>query len=240
MRVDKYLVVNGFFESRNRALEAIKENRVLIDQKIAKASDKVREDSIITIKDSKFYVSRGAKKLESFLEDHFIDFLNKRVLDIGASSGGFTQIALEKGAKEVVAVDVGIDQLHYTLKENNKVLSFEGVDIRDFNGGLFDIILADLSFISLEFIIPHLDRFIKDNSDIILLFKPQFEVGKNVKRNKKGVVKDDRAINEALERFKDRLNKNNFLIVSYQKSKISGKSGNIEYFFHIRKRVDRK
>jgi len=235
MRLDNYLVENGFFESRNKAQEAIKSGKVLVDNTtITKPSFKVTSNNI-KVKQNKFYVSRAAKKLEEYLKEFFIDFKDKRVLDVGSSTGGFTQIALENGAKSVDCVDVGSNQLHPTLRENSKVNVYENMDIRDFKGEKYDIIISDVSFISLLKIVNSINHLAKNNTIITLLFKPQFEVGKDAKRDKRGVVQDKEAIKIAKENFLKETQKLNWTLLDNKVSKISGKEGNIEEFFTFKK-----
>jgi 23S rRNA (cytidine1920-2'-O)/16S rRNA (cytidine1409-2'-O)-methyltransferase len=233
-RLDKYLVEQNYFESRNRAIDAIKRGKIFVDGKQAKPSTKCNNNSNIDIDNEKFYVSRASKKLELFLEEYHIELKNKRALDIGSSTGGFVQILLEHGVKSVSAVDVGSNQLHYSLRDNTKVKIFEETDIRDFqNDTPFDIVTCDVSFISILQIIDDINRLSK--SDMILLFKPQFEVGRGVKRNSRGVVVDKRAIKEAIERFESKTSDLKWKLCYSTPSKLSGKSGNIEFVYHFRK-----
>ncbi len=154
----------------------------------------------------------------------------KRALDIGSSTGGFVQILLENGVKEIFAVDVGDNQLHKSLREDKRVRVFENCDIREFKANkLFDIITCDISFISILNILKSIDRVSK--RDIIILFKPQFEVGKGVKRNKKGVVLDNKAIDSARENFEKATQDLGLETSKEFKIKIAGKSGNIEYLY---------
>jgi 23S rRNA (cytidine1920-2'-O)/16S rRNA (cytidine1409-2'-O)-methyltransferase len=233
-RLDKYLVEQNYFESRNRAIDAIKRGKIFVDGKQAKPSTKCNNNSNIDIDNEKFYVSRASKKLELFLEEYHIELKNKRALDIGSSTGGFVQILLEHGVKSVSAVDVGSNQLHYSLRDNTKVKIFEETDIRDFqNDTPFDIVTCDVSFISILQIIDDINRL--SRSDMILLFKPQFEVGRGVKRNSRGVVVDKRAIKEAIERFESKTSDLKWKLCYSTPSKLSGKSGNIEFVYHFRK-----
>ena len=121
MRLDKYLVEEGYFESRNRAHDAIKAGQVMLDGKKPKPSAKIDENSLVKVADEKFYVSRAARKLENFLAEYAIEFKDKNALDIGSSTGGFAQIVLENGVASLSCVDVGSDQLHISLRENEKV-----------------------------------------------------------------------------------------------------------------------
>ncbi|MCH9739367.1 MAG: TlyA family RNA methyltransferase [Epsilonproteobacteria bacterium] len=234
MRVDKYLVEQGYFESRNRALDAIKRGKVFVDGKVAKPSTKCDENSQIDIDSEKFYVSRAAKKLELFLAEYPIELKDRRALDIGSSTGGFVQILLENEVNSVTAVDVGSNQLHHSLKENPKVDIYEETDIREFQTDKpFDIVTCDVSFISILQIIDDIDRL--SGSDMILLFKPQFEVGRNVKRDSRGVVVDEKAIALTKEKFETKTSDLGWELCYSTPSQLAGKSGNIEYVYHFRK-----
>ncbi len=232
MRLDSYLVKYDYFESRNRAQEAIKESRVKVDNKIIKKpSFKVGNALSIEVEKSKFYISRAARKLEEYLKEYSLDFKGKRVLDIGSSTGGFTQIALEMGSKSVDCVDVGTDQLHHSLRDRDDVNIYENVDIRDFSALKYDLIISDVSFISLLLIIDKIDNLIKNNGVILLLFKPQFEVGVGIKRDSKGVVIDNYAINYSRNNFLAKCKELGWKLFDNRFSKVSGKEGNVEEFF---------
>ena len=234
MRLDKYLVEQGYFESRNRAIDAIKRGKVFVNGKAAKASTKCDDDSTIDIDSEKFYVSRAAKKLELFLKNYPINLQGKRALDIGSSTGGFVQILLEHGVSSVTAVDVGSNQLHHTLRENPKVIIFEEMDIRTFQSNKpFDIVTCDVSFISIVQIIEDIDRL--SNNEMILLFKPQFEVGRGVKRDSRGVVIDKVAITASKEHFEKKAREFGWKIYYSTPSQLAGKFGNIEYIYHFTK-----
>lgn len=233
-RLDKYLVEQGYFESRNRALDAIKRGKVFVDGKVAKASYKCDENSNIDIDQEKFYISRAAKKLELFLEEYPLKLNGKRALDIGSSTGGFVQILLENEVASVACVDVGSNQLHHSLRDNPKVDIFEETDIRDFEPSEpFAVVTCDVSFISILQIIDAIDRL--SAGDMILLFKPQFEVGRNVKRDSRGVVVNQEAIEEAQETFEVKTRELGWVLCYHTASKLAGKSGNIEYIYHFRK-----
>ena len=235
MRLDSYLVEQGYFESRNRAQEAIKNGLISINNKVVnKASFKVDDSIKIDIKKTKFYVSRAAKKLEGYLSEFNIDFTKKAVLDVGSSTGGFTQIVLEAGAKSVDCVDVGSNQLHDSLRKKEEVKVYEETDIRDFKGKEYDIIVSDVSFISLLKIIFYINNLIKSNGIIVLLFKPQFEVGVGVKRDSKGVVIDKYAINRAKKNFLEACKELGWILLDSRVSLVAGKEGNIEEFYTFR------
>jgi len=233
-RLDKYLVENNHFESRNRAIDAIKRGKVFVDGKKAKPSTQCDENSNIDIDSEKFYVSRASKKLELFLEEYPMDLKGKIALDIGSSTGGFVQILLENEVKSVTAVDVGSNQLHQSLRDNPKIKVFEETDIRAFKTDeIFEIVTCDVSFISILHIIDDIDRL--SDRDMVLLFKPQFEVGRNVKRDSHGVVIDDKAIKIAIESFENRTSELGWNLCYSTISKLAGKSGNVEYIYHFRK-----
>jgi len=236
VRLDSYLVQESYFESRNRAKEAIKDLRVKVDgEVIKKPSFNVEDSAKVEVESSKFYISRAARKLEEYLKEFEINFNGAKVLDIGSSTGGFTQIALEKGAKRVDCVDVGSNQLHHLLRENNKVNIYEETDIRDFNGFDYDIVISDVSFISLLKIIDKIDNIVNKDATILLLFKPQFEVGLGVKRDSKGVVKDLKAIKRAREIFLLSCRNLGWELLDSRDSRVAGKEGNIEEFFAFKK-----
>jgi len=233
-RLDKYLVEYGHFESRNRAAEAIKSGVVTVDNTKAKASQKVDEHSHIEIENQKFYVSRAAKKLEGFLATHPIDIGNKNALDIGSSTGGFAQILLESGIATLDCVDVGRDQLHHSLRDHPNLSLHEDTDIRAFTSNRkYDIITCDVSFISILQIIDHIDQLADIGTDIIILYKPQFEVGRVAKRDSRGVVIDTQAITKCTEEFKAHTQKLEWSLITYAPSTLSGKEGNMEYLYHF-------
>ena len=234
MRLDKYLVEEGYFESRNRANDAIKAGQVMVDGKKAKASAKIDENSMVEVEDAKFYVSRAARKLEDFLDEYSMDFKGKRALDIGASTGGFAQILLENDVTSLSCVDVGKDQLHISLRQNDKLSLFEQTDIREFQSDEgFDLITCDVSFISILKIIDDIDRLSQSGTDIIILYKPQFEVGKDVKRDSRGVVQDIDAIARRKEEFEAEVVKLGWVEKYQALSQVQGKEGNQEYLYHF-------
>ena len=234
MRLDEYLFEKGYVTSRNKAKELIKNKKIKVNGKtVTKPSLKVDNPDIEIMQ--KVYVSRAAWKLKNYLDKYNISFENKSVIDVGSSTGGFSEVALEKGAKKVVCVDVGNNQLHSKIRQNPKVEVYENTDIRDFEyDSKFDILVSDVSFISLLKIFDKLSAL---SDEMILLFKPQFEVGKDVKRDKRGVVIDKEAIDKARENFENYISKK-FEILRSEESSIKGKEGNIEYIYHLRRKVD--
>jgi len=234
MRLDKYLVEEGYFESRNRAHDAIKSGKVKVNGKVPKVSTKIDEKSSVDVEDEKFYVSRAARKLENFLAEYPMDFKGKRALDIGSSTGGFAQIVLENSVETLSCVDVGKNQLHISLRQNEKLSLFEETDIREFESAKgFELITCDVSFISILKITDDIDRLSQNGTDIVILYKPQFEVGKDVKRDSKGVVQDVDAIARRKEEFEAEAKKLGWDEKYQSESKVTGKEGNQEYLYHF-------
>jgi 23S rRNA (cytidine1920-2'-O)/16S rRNA (cytidine1409-2'-O)-methyltransferase len=234
-RLDSYLVEKSLCESRNKAQTIIKKGLVSVnDELVTKSSLKVEESDKVTIQEHKQYVSRAAFKLLEFLEELDLDIKEKLALDIGSSTGGFTQVLLEGGVKRVSAVDVGTDQLHKSLREDSRVDVYESCDIRNFSSKeLFDLVVSDVAFISLLHILDDVDRLA--TQDIVLLFKPQFEVGREVKRDKNGVVVDKKAILNAMVKFEDTCALKGWELVQKSPSKLTGKDGNLEYCYYFHK-----
>ncbi len=233
-RLDLFLSQNGFTQSRNRAKELIKNSLVLVDGKIVNRASYMVDDPEIQIISHNSYVSRAGEKLKGFLEAHPIDIEDKICLDIGSSTGGFVEVLLEYGAKEVIALDVGRGQLHPKLREHPKVISKEGCDIREYKPKTpFEVVSCDLSFIGSKNFLEYVDRV--SDRDIIILFKPQFEVGVEAKRDRKGVVKDEEAIILASKAFEARSHALGWSLVTKMESTLRGKEGNIEIFYHFRK-----
>lgn len=235
MRLDLYLTKYFNIQSRNKASELIKAKKVKVDEKIvSKPSFIVSQDHKIEVLEDEFYVSRAAYKLKYFVEEFQIQIKDKEALDIGSSTGGFTQILLEKGAKSVVCVDVGSNQLHERIKDDKRIIFYENQDIRTFKSeNKFEIVTCDVSFISILNIIEDIDSQAKN--EIIILFKPQFEVGTNVKRDKKGVVKDSKAITKSRDKFLDACKLLGWNLKACAKSKLEGKDGNEEELFYFEK-----
>ncbi len=235
MRLDNYLVAKGSVESRNKAQQIIKEGLVCVNEKLMKKpAHKIEADDLVTIEKHKSYVSRAAYKLLYFLEEIDLDVSGKCALDIGSSTGGFTQVLLEQGVSAVSCVDVGHDQLHSSLREDARVKVFEGCDIRKFSSEKeFDLVASDVAFISLLYILDDVERLA--SCEIILLFKPQFEVGREAKRDKNGVVLDKKAIANAMRRFEDACRLKNWQLVQKSPSQLSGKEGNVEWCYYFKK-----
>ncbi|MDD2829666.1 MAG: TlyA family RNA methyltransferase [Sulfuricurvum sp.] len=228
MRLDSYLVECGLVESRNKAQQLIKDHAVSVDGKIIdKVSFEADETMKIEIADVAQYVSRAAIKLKGFLPFTEWEIKGVDALDIGSSTGGFTQILLEEGVNSVTCVDVGSDQLHPSLRGDVRVSVHENTDIRNFvSEKPYELVTCDVAFIPLELILESIDTLASKN--IILLFKPQFQVGREVKRDKNGVVKDNSAIGKAMIRFEDTCSLLGWKIIAKEVAHIAGKEGNQE------------
>ena len=235
MRLDQYLVQNGFYDSRSKAQNAIKNGDILVNGLKPKSSCDVSEkDEIEVVSNSCPYVSRGGLKLLCAIEEFKLDFNDKVVLDIGASTGGFTDCALKHNAKLVYSIDVGSSQLHPTLKTNPKVISYENTNILDFKCDThFDFIVMDVSFVSIEYLLQGICNFISDDTIFIALIKPQFEL--DGKRFKNGIVKDYHLWLDAICNVSDALNLKGLSIYKLVKSKIKGGDGNQEFLALIKK-----
>jgi 23S rRNA (cytidine1920-2'-O)/16S rRNA (cytidine1409-2'-O)-methyltransferase len=239
MRLDLYLAKYYNIQSRNKANELIKNKKVKVNNKIiTKPSFKINNKNInLEILEENVYVSRSALKLKYFLFE-LTDLVleNKIALDIGSSAGGFTQILLENKIKNITCVDIGSNQLHNSIKDDNRIIIKENQDIRDFKSDVkFDIVVCDVSFISIHNIIKSINNLAL--KDIIILFKPQYEVGKNIKRNKTGVVQDKKAIQIQRDRFINKALDLKWNLRYSSLSKISGKNGNIEELFYFTKDI---
>ncbi len=230
IRLDQYLVENNLVDSRNKAQQLIKDSKVKVNKKvITKPSFKVSDESV-ELDDEYVYVSRAAYKLKNFLPLLPFDVGGMNALDIGSSTGGFTEVLLMNGVNSVTSVDVGSSQLHEKLLNDPRVHSVENTDIRDFKSDKpFELVTCDVSFISLQHILEAIDTLCSQY--MILLFKPQFEVGKQVKRDKNGVVTDNKAISAAMMKFEDACTLLGWKKVAMEASSITGKEGNVEYCY---------
>ena len=235
IRLDIYLTSHPEIQSRNKASELIKNKKIKIDGVIiTKPSFKVEDSMEIEILEEQFYVSRSAYKLKYFLYEIDIKIEAKDCIDIGSSTGGFTQILLQNNPKSVSCVDVGTNQLHSTIKDDKRLKIFENTDIRKFiTEDKFDIVTCDVSFISILNILNDINRL--SNKDIIILYKPQYEVGADVKRNRAGVVQDPLAIRIVRDKFISESFKLGWKLEHSSLSKVAGKEGNIEELFYFKK-----
>lgn len=231
-----FLVAEKENISRNKAQSLIKEGIVFVNGKMVnRPAFEVEDEGKITIEKHDAYVSRGAYKLLKGLDEFEVSVEGKMVLDMGASTGGFTQVALLRGASQVLSVDVGRGELNEALKNNSKVVNMEGRDIRTLTKDEVEgvnLVVGDLSFISLKNILPHVKMLLGD-VQMILLFKPQFECGKEIARKCRGVVKDKNIHKKLLKEFIGELDILGYELSGITFSPIKGGSGNIEYLMHL-------
>lgn len=234
MRLDHYLVQKQIAPTRSKAQQMIKEGLVKVGGvTVMKPACTVENDNVAVEQHTR-YVSRAALKLKNFLPHLPFEVHGMSTLDVGASTGGFTQVLLEENAKSVDTVDVGTDQLHAALREDHRVRCFEQTDIRAFNATApYDLVVSDVSFISLLHILDSVDRLAA--RWIVLLFKPQFEVGREAKRNAKGVVQDEKAIKLAQWRFENACEALGWRPIARQDASIAGKEGNREQCYCFEK-----
>lgn len=253
IRLDNLLLELGFFDSREKARTCIMSNGVHIASKLENKAGKQinlkkfyeafdQDPNYIKVEDKLMpYVSRGAFKLEAAFKEFSLDFSNKKILDIGASTGGFIDFALQHGAASAIALDVGFGQLHYKLQEDSRVLNLEKTNFRTWNGGVdesflpLDMVVTDVSFISLITILEKLKElylesniFTKEDLLAIVLLKPQFEAGKEIMDKCQGVIKDEKIRNEVCQKAKEKITELGFKILCETQSPIKGAKGNLE------------
>lgn len=242
MRLDSLLVEKGLCQSRERAKALIMSGNVFIgNERFDKAGQSVPIDSEVTIKGGELkYVSRGGLKLEKAIELYGLDLTDKICMDIGASTGGFTDCMLKNGAKKVFAVDVGYGQLAWSLRTDERVHNMERTNIRYVTteqiGTNLDFASIDVSFISLTLVLPVLYKLLNDEGEGLCLIKPQFEAGRE-KVGKKGVVREISTHIEVCKKIYDFLTTNGFIVIGATFSPIKGPEGNIEYLYYIKKAV---
>ena len=240
-RLDSELVRRKLARSRDDARELIESKSVLVNGLIVtKVASLVSEDASIALKgEREEFVSRGARKLLGALEHFEISSLEgARVLDAGASTGGFTEVLLRRGALQIYAVDVGYGQLAWSLQSNPQVLVMDRTNVRDLTvemvNGKVDLIVADLSFISLTTVLPVFASLIKDEGEMLLMVKPQFEVGRE-ELGSGGVVREPALRRKAVEHVADSAWKIGFGVKGVVASPLPGPAGNVEYFLWLRK-----
>lgn len=238
-RADLVLVARGVFESRAKAQAAIAAGLVTADgAPVRKPSDLIAEEAAIEASPAHPYVSRGGVKLAAALDAFAIDPGGWACLDVGASTGGFTDLLLRRGAARVHAVDVGRGQLHPTLAADPRVISLEATDIRQAGERLppdaFDLVTVDVSFVSLKQILAHLIQYMKKSSQLILLIKPQFEVGpRGLGRG--GIVRDDALRRASAQEIQALAADLGFHVQDVIPSPISGGDGNREFLLGARR-----
>ncbi|OGL34553.1 hypothetical protein A3F65_02840 [Candidatus Saccharibacteria bacterium RIFCSPHIGHO2_12_FULL_47_16b] len=233
-RLDKELVNRGLVTNRSQAENYIKLGYVEVDGKIIKKSGYfIHNYQKIKLNKKQKYVSRGGLKLEAANNKFKVSFKNKLVIDVGSSTGGFTDYALQHGAQKVVAIDVGTDQMHPKLRQTSKIELHEKTDIRNFKPkNKPDLILVDLSFISLRLVLPHLHQISGSKTKLIVLFKPQFETKRD--QINRGIVKNDRIRRQIIKQFETWIKKL-FKVADKMDSEVSGTHGNLERFYYLQK-----
>lgn len=242
-RLDVEMVRRGLAASREKAKEQIKSGCVFVDGACAaKASMAVGEDAVIESRAEVLpYVSRGGLKLAKAIESFSLSLEGKICMDIGASTGGFTDCMLQNGAAKIYAVDVGHDQLAPALRKDTRVVCMEGTNIRYVQtediGEAVLFASVDVSFISLTLVLPVLARLLKEGGEAVCLVKPQFEAGRD-KVGKKGVVRDAKVHREVLERVTMAAQAEGFLVLHLDYSPVKGPEGNIEYLMHLKKKAN--
>ena len=241
-RLDVLLVSKGFFDSREKAKRAIMAGLVFIGQeRYDKAGTMVPEDADIHVKgDTCPYVSRGGLKLEKSIKTWDLDLEGNVCMDIGSSTGGFTDCMLQNGASKVYALDVGTNQLAYSLRVDPRVVVMEKTNIRDLDTDSFeklDFISIDVSFISLNLVLPVASRLLKEGGQMVALVKPQFEAGRE-KVGKGGIVRDKSVHREVVENVVKYAENADLRPCGLSYSPITGAKGNIEYLLYMKKTSD--
>lgn len=243
-RLDVLLIERGFFDSREKAKAVIMAGEVFVNgQREDKSGSKFDREAEIEVKGKVLkYVSRGGLKLEKAVEIYGLDLMDKTCIDIGSSTGGFTDCMLQNGAAKVYAIDVGTNQLAWKLREDKRVVSMEKTNIRYVTEEDIpekaDFASVDVSFISLTKVLPAAVNLLKDEAHMVCLIKPQFEAGRE-KVGKKGVVRDLSVHKEVIELVINFAIGLNFFIKGLTFSPVKGPEGNIEYLLYMQKRNEK-
>lgn len=245
-RLDAILVDWGFAATRAKAqewiaagaVEIFKNNQWQAAEKASQAAPESKDQVRILTEKTYPYVSRGGLKLQHAIEHFNLSVKDKKILDLGQSTGGFTDCVLRQGAKEVVGIDVGHDQLHESIRKKTQVKFYEGFHIeqlgmhQDFIGQIYDLIVADMSFISVDQVFPILAKAFPQKMNLLYLIKPQFEVGQDG-LSKKGVVKDQRRIAKRLAEIDKLIEDLGWMKKGDYECPIKGQEGNVEFFYWI-------
>ena len=236
-RLDVVLAARRLVSSRSQAESYVRLGQVKVNGHVAtKPGQMVSETDKIQLTAEEQYVSRAALKLKSAAELFKLDFTGKTVLDVGSSTGGFTQYALQYGATKVIAVDVGTDQLHPSLRSDERIELHEKTDIRNFKTSEhIGMVVGDVSFISLREILPHVVTLVDADAEIVAMVKPQFEAGQSSLKHK-GVIKNDKMRRDILKDFETWALKH-FRILDKADSAVAGSKGNVERFYLLKKLV---
>lgn len=254
-RLDKILVSRGLANSRELARSLILEGKVYVDgRKITKAGTQVSDDSEVVLRECSIsFVSRGGLKLDAALNYFGIDVLDKIIIDVGSSSGGFTDCLIKRGARKIYCVDVGYGQLAWKLRQDPRVVLLERTNVRhlddmvrghdprirselfdDLKMGRIDMAAIDVSFISLIKVVPEILKFLKEDGKVLSLVKPQFEVGKG-EVGKGGIIRDEDKRLSAVKRVREYLEGFGLQTEGVFESPVRGQKGNIEYFLFMKR-----
>ena len=239
-RIDAVLVDRGLFASRERARAAVLAGEVRVTGEVVnKAGHAIDEDAVIEVAERQRFVSRGGEKLFGAIETFGLDVTGMRAIDVGASTGGFTDCLLQRGAASVCAIDVGYGQLAWSLRTDPRVTVFERLNIRAADpielGAPFDLVVIDVSFISLRVVMSHLLALLGDSGQLVALVKPQFEVGKG-RVGKRGVVRDPSAHEDVLRASTGAAEQGGLTVRGLTYSPIKGPEGNIEFWMWAARR----
>ncbi|KWT92802.1 TlyA family RNA methyltransferase [Candidatus Magnetominusculus xianensis] len=236
-RLDILLTQRGLAPSRERAKALIMENKVLVSgQPVDKAGCTVDESAEITVRETEApFVSRAGLKLSHALDEFKIDVTGKTIMDVGASTGGFTDCLLKRGAGRVFAIDVGYGQLAWALRNDARVIPIERTNIRYLEREKIpcavDMVVIDVSFISLRLVVPVVLRFLQPTAAVVALIKPQFEVGRG-QVGKGGIVAEEDKRLRVVDEMKEFFSSSGLFVHSVCESPIRGQKGNVEYFIH--------
>ncbi len=246
MRLDQFLVQFKKIESRTKAHDLIVHKQILVNGKIiSKPSCDIDESDIVEIQSQEIlkYVSRAGLKLEAAVSKYKLNLEGRIILDIGQSTGGFTDCCLQFGAEKVIGFDVGENQLHQSLRSDSKVIFFEKLNVKNLSGhtgflkvvptGGFNLLICDVSFISLSLVVPHISKYLKKNSEYLFLVKPQFECG-SINLDKNGIVKNLKVYKEIQKNMTDLFSNYFGTVTDYFESPVPGKEGNLEFFIYGR------
>jgi 23S rRNA (cytidine1920-2'-O)/16S rRNA (cytidine1409-2'-O)-methyltransferase len=254
-RLDKVLVLRGLVKSRELAQAVIMEGKVFVEgSKITKAGTLIEENSEIVVKDALLpFVSRGGLKLEAAIDFFGIDVKDRVIIDVGASTGGFTDCLLKRGARKIYCIDVGYGQLDWSLRMDPRVIPLEKTNIRylaeivagqeakikgpefdDLRSNTIDMAVIDVSFISLKKVVPAVTGFLKEDAEILALVKPQFEVGKG-EVGKGGIVREEKKRLDTVENVRKDLEEMGLDTIGVFQSPLPGQKGNIEYFLYMKR-----
>lgn len=233
-RLDQAVVARGLTRSRSQAESYIRLGKVTVNTKVVqKAGFLISDTDEIELKSSEQYVSRAGLKLASVAQLFRLDFRGKTILDVGSSTGGFTDYALQHGAAKVIAVDVGTDQLHPLLRPDKRIELHEKTDIRNFDTTQpIDMVVADVSFISLREILPSVSKLCSPETQLAIMVKPQFEASQSSLKHK-GVIKNDKMRRQILKDFEDWAHQH-YAVLDKADSDVAGSKGNRERFYLLK------